>query len=198
MPDQPRAKKSAKQRRPAGSGRKAKHSRQHRSLWRRFCGWLSLLFKRRRQVAEPGKPANKAAVSLARLRIRKNRTLAEWKQLRRLTTTLVKAHLAEQQPIPAIKKLTLALLEDPQHEPYHELLRQAVEQRHRRRLKPGEQDPWGVMAKDLRAEVVKLEALSAYVDELELLLDEAGVPTLASPVRSGKKKREEAGSQAGG
>jgi hypothetical protein len=150
---------------------------------------LSLLFKRRRQVAEPGQPANKAAVALARLRKRKNRTLAEWKQLRRRTTTLVKAHLAEQQPIPAIKKLTLALLEDPQHEPYHELLRQAVEQRHRRRLKPGEQDPWGVMAKDLRAEVVKLEALSAYVDELEHLLDQAGVPSSAA-LAPGKRRKK--------
>ena len=38
------------------------------------------------------------------------RTLAQWKELRRRTTAEVKAHLAEQQPVPAIKKLTLALL----------------------------------------------------------------------------------------
>ena len=201
MPDQPRAKKSGAKKRSAkpgaaasrrsaqvGSGRQAKRSKRRRSLWARLRGWLSRLFTRRRKTAEPTQPANKAAAALGRLRRRKSRTLAEWKELRQRTSTAVKAHLKAQEPIPAIKKLTLALLEDPQHEPYHELLRQAVEQRHRRRLKPGEQDPWAAMPHDLRAEAVKLEALSTYVDELESLLDQAGVPPLAAPAPRSVKK----------
>jgi hypothetical protein len=141
-------------------------------------------------MGEPQQPPNKAAAALARLRRRKSRTLGEWKELRRRNTTAVRAHLDAQEPIPAIKKLTLAILEDPQHEAYHDLMRKAVELRHRRRISNAEDDPWSGMAKDLRAEVVKLEALSAYVDELEHLLDEAGVPPLVSPDRSRKKQQK--------
>lgn len=202
MPDQPRAKKSGPKKRSAkpgagasrrsaqvSSGRQAKRSKRRRSLWARLRGWLSRLFRWRRKTAEPTQPANKAAAALSRLRRRKARTLAEWKELRHGTSTAVQAHLDAQEPIPAIKKLTLALLEDPQHEPYHELLRKAVEQRHVRRLKPGEPDPWASMPNDLRAETVKLEALSTYVDELESLLDQAGVPSLAAPPPSKKKEK---------
>jgi hypothetical protein len=109
------------------------------------------------------------------------RTLAQWKELRRSTAAEVKAHLAEQQPVPAIKKLTRALLEDPQHPAYHELLRKAVEQRRQRRLKAGEADPWAELPKDLKQEALQLEAFSAYVEELEHLFDKAGIPPLSAP-----------------
>jgi hypothetical protein len=180
MPQQPRAQTTR---------RKGKRAASRRSLWSRLWAWLSRPLKRARRTGEQQQPPNKAAAALARLRRRKSRTLAEWKELRRRNTTAVRAHLDAQEPIPAIKKLTLAILEDPQHEAYHDLLRKAVEQRHRRRLSHGDEDPWAGMAKDLRAEVVKLEALSAYVDELERLLDEAGVPPLVSPARSGKQQQ---------
>lgn len=180
MPQQPRAQTTR---------RKGKRAASRRSLGSRLWAWLSRPLKRARRTGEQQQPPNKAAAALARLRRRKSRTLAEWKELRRRNTTAVRAHLDAQEPIPAIKKLTLAILEDPQHEAYHDLLRKAVEQRHRRRLNHGDEDPWAGMAKDLRAEVVKLEALSAYVDELERLLDEAGVPPLVSPSRSGKQQQ---------
>jgi hypothetical protein len=93
----------------------------------------------------------------------------------------VKAHLAERQPVPAIKKLTRALLIDPQHSAYHELLRQAVEQRHQRRLQAGRKDPWIDLPSDLRKEALQLEAFSAYVDELEQMFDKAGIPPLSAP-----------------
>jgi len=123
------------------------------------------------------------------------RTLAQWKELRRRTTAEVKAHLAEQQPVPAIKKLTRALLEDPQHPAYHELLKKAVEQRRQRRIKAGRKDPWAELPKDLKQEALQLEAFSAYVDELEQLFDKAGIPPLSAPpppeerqARKGKAK----------
>ncbi len=109
------------------------------------------------------------------------RSLAQWKELRRRTTAEVKAHLAEEQPVPAIKKLTRALLEDPQHMAYQELLKKAVEQRRRRRIKAGRQDPWAELPKDLKQEALQLEAFSAYLDELEQLFEKAGIPPLSAP-----------------
>jgi hypothetical protein len=109
------------------------------------------------------------------------RTLAQWKESRRRITAEVKAHLAEQQPVPAIKKLTRALLEDPQHPAYQELLRKAVEQRRQRRLKAGRKDAWAELPVELRQEALQLEAFTAYVDELEQLFDRAGIPPLSAP-----------------
>jgi hypothetical protein len=109
------------------------------------------------------------------------RSLAQWKELRRRTTAEVKTHLAEQQPVPAIKKLTRALLEDPQHPAYHELLKKAVEQKRQRRIKAGRKDPWAEFPKDLKQDALQLEAFSAYVDELEQLFDKAGIPPLSAP-----------------
>ena len=123
------------------------------------------------------------------------RTLAQWKELRRRTTAEVKAHLAEQQPVPAIKKLTRALLEDPQHPAYHELLKKAVDQRRQRRIKAGAKDPWAELPKDLKQEALQLEAFSAYVDELEQLFDKAGIPPLSAPPppEQGQAKKTEKG-----
>jgi hypothetical protein len=127
------------------------------------------------------------------------RSLAQWKELRRRTISEVKAHLAEQQPVPAIKKLTRALLEDPQHPAYLELLKKAVEQRRQRRIKAGRKDPWAELPKDLKQEALQLEAFSAYVDELEQLFDKVGIPPLSAPpppderqARKGKGRKVEA------
>ncbi|MCP9928001.1 hypothetical protein [Cyanobium sp. CH-040] len=117
----------------------------------------------------------------------RKRSLQEWKELRRTTAAEVKAHLAEEQPVQAIKKLTRALLEDPQHPPYHELLKKAVEQRRQRRLRAGRKDPWAELPRDLRQEALQLEAFTAYVDELEQLFDKAGIPPLAAPPPPGAR-----------
>jgi len=116
------------------------------------------------------------------------RSLQEWKDLRKSTAAEVKAHLAEEQPVLAIKKLTRALLEDPQHPPYHELLKKAVEQRRARRLRAGRKDPWAELPRDLRQEALQLEAFTAYVDELEQLFDKAGIPPLAAPPPPGSRQ----------
>ncbi|MEB3320087.1 MAG: hypothetical protein VKI63_04020 [Cyanobium sp.] len=97
----------------------------------------------------------------------------------------MKAHLAEQQPLPAIRKLSRALLEDPQHQPYHNLLAEAVQQRHQRRLKPGRRDPWADLPAKLQRQALELEAFSAYVLELERLIDKAGIPPLKAPQAPG-------------
>jgi hypothetical protein len=147
------------------------------SLWTRLAAPFKRLLGRRRK---PGKGKSAARAALLPGGGQK-RTLAQWKELRRRTTAEVKAHLAEQQPVPAIKKLTRALLEDPQHPAYHELLKKAVEQRRQRRIKAGRKDPWAELPKDLKQEALQLEAFSAYVDELEQLFDKAGIPPLIAP-----------------
>lgn len=132
----------------------------------------------------------------------RKRSLQEWKEQRRRTAAEVKAHLAAEQPLPAIKKLTRALLEDPQHPPYHDLLKKAVAQRRQRRLKPGRSDPWAELPRDLREEALQLEAFSVYVDELEQLFDKAGIPPLSAPpppgVRQSRARAAAAESEAEG
>lgn len=135
------------------------------------------------------KAVGMASNPLAGVAASAKRTQAEWKEHRRITRAAVRAHLEANQPIQAIKKLTLALLEDPEFQPYHDLLCKAAEQRHARRLKPGESDPWASMANDLRTETIKLEAFAAYVNELEQLLKQAGVPALSAP-KAGSKTGE--------
>ena len=197
-----RGKAGAKGKAAASKGkRQARLKRSRRSLWSRLLAPLrrlgALLPGRRRKARAKGKAAAQARGARALLGgLGQKRTLAQWKELRRRTTAEVKAHLAEEQPVPAIKKLTRALLEDPQHPAYHELLKKAVEQRRRRRIKAGRKDPWADLPKDLKQEALQLEAFSAYVDELEQLLDKAGVPQLSAPPppeqrqqRKGDKRR---------
>ena len=178
---------------------RAKVKRPRRSLWSRLLAplrRLGALLPGRRRKAKSNKAGARPKGAGALLGgLGQKRTLAQWKELRRRTTAEVKAHLAEQQPVPAIKKLTRALLEDPQHPAYHELLKKAVEQRRQRRIKAGRKDPWAELPKDLKQEALQLEAFSACVDELEQLFDKAGIPPLSAPpppderqARKGKAK----------
>lgn len=195
-----RGKAGAKGKAAAKGKPQARLKRTRRSLWSRLLAPLrrlgALLPGRRRKARAKGKAAAQTRGARALLGgLGQKRTLAQWKELRRRTTAEVKAHLAEEQPVPAIKKLTRALLEDPQHPAYHELLKKAVEQRRRRRIKAGRKDPWADLPKDLKQEALQLEAFSAYVDELEQLFDKAGIPPLSAPpppeerqARKGKAK----------
>ncbi len=165
---------NAKARSKAKPTSKAKpKARRRPGLWSRLVAPLKRLWTRGKR-----KPSPRAVLLPG---AGQKRTLAQWKELRRRTTAEVKAHLAEQQPVPAIKKLTRALLEDPQHPAYHELLKKAVEQKRQRRIKAGGKDPWAELPKDLKQEALQLEAFSAYVDELEQLFDKAGIPPLSAP-----------------
>lgn len=141
--------------------------------------WLpTALFKKPSQQSHP----------LAQLTEAARRTPEQWKAHRSYTRAAVRAHLEAREPIPAIQKLTLALLQDPEFETYHNLLAKAAEQRHLELLKPGEDDPWASMHKDLRTEVVKLEAFTLYVNQLEAMLDEAGVPASQPSTISSSQK----------
>lgn len=173
MPKGQRAPKPA----PAAGPRQGGGKRRKPSLWSRLAAPFKRVFGRAKGVGKR-KPSACAALLPG---AGQKRSLAQWKELRRRTTAEVKAHLAEQQPVPAIKKLTRALLEDPQHPAYHELLKKAVEQKRQRRIKAGRKDPWAELPKDLKQEALQLEAFSAYVDELEQLFDKAGIPPLSAP-----------------
>jgi len=160
---------------PAARGKRRKARKP--SVWTRLVAPFKRLLGRAKAVGQAKKSGRAVLLPGAG----QKRSLAQWKELRRRTTAEVKAHLAEQQPVPAIKKLTRALLEDPQHPAYHELLKKAVEQRRQRRIKAGRKDPWAELPKDLKQEALQLEAFSAYVDELEQLFDKAGIPPLSAP-----------------
>lgn len=116
------------------------------------------------------------------------RRLQDWKDQRQRIVVEVRNHLAADQPLLAIKKLTRALLEDPQHPPYFNLLRKAVVLRRRRRLKQGHTDPWVGLPKHLQEEALSLEAFSVYINEVEQIFDKAGIPSLSSPPPRGKRK----------
>ncbi len=123
----------------------------------------------------------------------RKRSLQEWKDLRRRTAAEVKGHLAAEQPLPAIKKLTRALLEDPQHPAYLDLLKKAVALRRQRRLKAGLSNPSAVLPKELREETLQLEAFSVYLDELEQMFDKAGIPRLSAPPPPGARQAKSHG-----
>ena len=129
---------------------------------------------------------HKSESPLAQIGAAAKRTPDQWKNIRSTTRAAVRAQLEANQPIAAIKKLTLALLEDPEFQPYHDLLCKAAELRHTRRLKPKDPDPWASMPKDLLAEAIKIEAFAVYVNELEELLDQAGVPKNGAAESAGK------------
>lgn len=118
----------------------------------------------------------------------RKRSLQEWKSRRKRTVAEVKDHLNAEQPLLAIKKLTRALLEDPQHPPYFTLLKKAVAQRRKRQLKTKRRDPWAQLPKDLHEEALQLEAFSVYVGELEQLFNRAGIPRLNAPPPPGARQ----------
>lgn len=150
-------------------------------VWTKLTKTLAwLLPKPKRRTAQVSKGP------LAQLSAAGERTPDRWKNIRSTTREAVRAQLEANQPIAAIKKLTLALLEDPEFQPYHDLLCKAAEQRHLRRIKQGEPDPWASMPKDLLAEAIKLEAFAVYLNQLEELLDQAGVPKTGAPASAGK------------
>jgi len=192
MPEGKRDMHAGKRHKKPAAAAKRKPRARKPSLWSR----LAAPFKRLLGRVKGGSKRKSGAARASLLPGGgQKRTLAQWKELRRRTTAEVKAHLAEQQPVPAIKKLTRALLEDPQHPAYHELLKKAVEQRRQRRIKAGRKDPWAELPKDLKQEALQLEAFSAYVDELEKLFDKAVIPPLSAPpppeerqARKGKAK----------
>jgi hypothetical protein len=160
----------------------AAKTKRRRSFWSRLrAPFLRLGAFASRGDSKKSKRLGRSARFACLREFGEKRSLAQWKELRRRTTAEVKAHLSEQQPVPAIKKLTRALLEDPQHPAYHELLKKAVEQRRQRRTKAGRKDPWAELPKDLKQEALQLEAFSAYVDELEQLFDKVGIPPLSAP-----------------
>lgn len=146
---------------------------------------LAVLLGFKRAAPKTRKPSARARLLPGAGR---KRSLQEWKELRRRTAAEVKAHLVEEQPVMAIKKLTRALLEDPQHPTYHELLKKAAEQRRLRRLKAGRSDPWADLPKELREDALQLEAFTAYVEELEQLFDKAGIPPLSAPPPPGVRQ----------
>jgi len=149
-------------------------SRRRLSPLQRLIAWVGGRGSRRKGSAASQRNRSKPTTAA-------QRTLADWKDLRRRTTAEAKAHLEAQQPLPAIRKLSRALLEDPQHQPYHVLLMRAVQQRRERRLKPGRRDPWLDLPEELREQAWQVEAFSAYVQELEQWLEKAGIPPLAAP-----------------
>ena len=192
MPEGKRDMLAGKRHKKPAAAAKRKPRARKPSLWSR----LAAPFKRLLGRVKGGSKRKSGAARASLLPGGgQKRTLAQWKELRRRITAEVKAHLAEQQPVPAIKKLTRAVLEDPKHPAYHELLKKAVEQRRQRRIKAGRKDPWAELPKDLKQEALQLEAFSAYVDELEQLFDKAGIPPLSAPpppeerqARKGKAK----------
>jgi hypothetical protein len=178
---------------------KTKHGR---SFWSRLrAPFLRLGALVSRKGSKQSQRRGRSARSAGLRGLGEKRSLAQWKELRRRTTAEVKAHLAEQQPVPAIKKLTRALLEDPQHLAYHELLKKAVELRRQRRVSAGRKDAWAELPSELRQEALQLEAFTAYVDELEQLFDRAGIPPLGAPPppdqRQSPKQRAKAGTESG-
>lgn len=109
----------------------------------------------------------------------KPRSHSQQKQRRRDLSGQAKQLLADGKPAAAIRLLTQALLEDPNHKRYHELLSEAATLRRIRRNKR-KADPLAELHREIRPMAFQLDAFSAYVEELEQLLDKAGVPPLAA------------------
>ena len=104
------------------------------------------------------------------------RSPEDWKRLRKRTLKDARNSIDLLQSAPAIKLLTCALVEDPHHEPYIQLLQQAAIQKrqrkdhHQRKLK----DISPETSIELRNASAQLEAFCAYTSELTSLLPRAG------------------------
>jgi hypothetical protein len=107
--------------------------------------------------------------------------------------------IAAGKPASAIRLLTRALLEDPQHTRYHELLTDAATLRRVKRNKRNG-DPLVDLHRDIKPFALQLDAFGAYVEELEKMLDDAGVPKLpnSAPTLKGKVKKTKKNKDKGG
>ncbi|MFN5195325.1 MAG: hypothetical protein ACK5E6_13030, partial [Cyanobacteriota bacterium] len=106
------------------------------------------------------------------------RRRSEWKDLRRRTTARAAALLEHDKPIVAIRLLARALLADPRHEPYQQLLTQAIELREQRRSDRPDDSLLAISSGQQRQDVLDLERFISQVDELEQLVQKAGLPPL--------------------
>lgn len=109
------------------------------------------------------------------------RRRSEWKDLRRRTTARAAALLEHDKPIVAIRLLARALLADPRHEPYQQLLTQAIELREQRRSDRPDDSLLAISSGQQRQDVLDLERFISQVDELEQLVQKAGLPPLQAP-----------------
>lgn len=110
------------------------------------------------------------------------RSLEDWKRLRKLTTLEVKKLLEDAQPAIAIRKLTRALLEDPHYVPYVDLLQQAVSLKRLRKSSTARKDLWQEVSSEESRSALQLEAFIAYVQELDVLISRAGLSSHAPAV----------------
>jgi hypothetical protein len=109
----------------------------------------------------------------------KSRTRSELKKRRLSLVGRAKRLIADGKPAAAIQLLTKALLEDPHHARYHELLSDAATLRRLKRNKRSG-DPLADLHRDIKPLALQLDAFGAYVEELEQLLDKAGIPPMDS------------------
>ena len=110
---------------PKGTPTKSSNSRSSKrkkpgsklsKVWARLTKSVAWLLPKPKRGAD-----HKSGSPLAQLGEAAKRTPDQWKNVRSTTRAAVRAQLEANQPIAAIKKLTLALLEDPEFQPYHDL-----------------------------------------------------------------------------
>ncbi len=101
---------------------------------------------------------------------------AQWRAFRARTLAEANRLLAAGEPAEARSLLCRALLTDPDHVPYQKLLHRAIEKKQQSSegdpAEAGRNDADGALKQDL----LRIEAFIARVDELESVLNEAGVP----------------------
>ena len=153
-----------------------------------FSAFRSFLTTRLRAVAEliqdlrsvPIRRAKRRAlrrlVSLMPEKLASRRSPEDWKRLRKRTLKEARKSIETLQFATAIKLLTRALLEDPHHEPYNELLQQAAIQKRQRKdhNQRKSKDTSPEISIELRVASAQLEAFCAYASELTSLLSRAG------------------------
>lgn len=109
------------------------------------------------------------------------RKQADWKRLRKSTLKAARQYLNAGQLSQAIDLLILALLEDPLHRPYCELLKQAID--HKRSRKTGrprkDLEYWGSISDELRDASSQLEVFIAYSDKINQLFSDSFMKRMA-------------------
>lgn len=104
------------------------------------------------------------------------RSADDWKRLRKRSLKEARKNIDAFQFAPAIRLLTCALVEDPQHAPYIELLQLAAIQKRQRKedQQRRSKDSASEISVDLRNASAQLEAFCVYTSELTPLLAKAG------------------------